>query len=30
MDASRRGYDEALLLNIDGNVAEAAVTNVFV
>jgi len=30
MEASRRGYDEALLLNIEGNVAEAAVTNVFV
>jgi branched-chain amino acid aminotransferase len=30
MDASRRGYDEALLLNIEGNVAEAAVANVFV
>ncbi|MFZ0685578.1 MAG: branched-chain amino acid transaminase [Terriglobales bacterium] len=29
MDASRRGYDEALLLNIDGDVAEAAVANVF-
>ena len=30
MEASRRGYDEALLLNIEGNVAEAAVANVFV
>jgi branched-chain amino acid aminotransferase len=30
MEASKRGYDEALLLNIDGNVAEAAVANVFV
>jgi branched-chain amino acid aminotransferase len=29
MEASRRGYDEALLLNIDGNVAEAAVANIF-
>ena len=29
MEASRRGYDEALLLNIDGNVAEGAVANVF-
>jgi branched-chain amino acid aminotransferase len=29
MDASRRGYDEALLLNVEGNVAEAAVANVF-
>jgi branched-chain amino acid aminotransferase len=28
-DATRRGYDEALLLNVDGNVAEAAVANVF-
>ena len=30
MDASRRAYDEALLLNMEGNVAEAAVANVFV
>jgi branched-chain amino acid aminotransferase len=30
MEASRRGYDEALLLNIDGNVAEAAVANIFI
>jgi len=30
MEASRRGYDEALLLNLEGNVAEAAVANVFV
>jgi branched-chain amino acid aminotransferase len=30
MEASSRGYDEALLLNIDGNVAEAVVANVFV
>jgi branched-chain amino acid aminotransferase len=30
MEASRRGYDEALLLNIDGDVAEAAVANIFV
>jgi branched-chain amino acid aminotransferase len=30
MEASRRGYDDALLLNIEGNVAEAAVANIFV
>jgi len=30
MDASRHGYDDALLLNMDGNVAEAAVANIFV
>ena len=30
MEASSRGYDEALLLNIEGNVAEAAVANVFI
>jgi branched-chain amino acid aminotransferase len=30
MEASQRGFDEALLLNIDGNVAEAAVANVCV
>lgn len=29
MEASRRGYDEALLLNMEGNVAEAAVANIF-
>jgi branched-chain amino acid aminotransferase len=29
-EASNRGFDEALLLNIDGNVAEAAVANIFV
>ena len=29
VEASRRGYDEALLLNIEGKVAEAAVANVF-
>lgn len=28
-DALRRGYDEALLLNADGNLAEAAVENIF-
>jgi len=30
MDALRRGYDETLLLNTDGNLAEAAVANLFV
>jgi len=30
MEASRRGYDDALLLNMEGNVAEAAVANIFV
>jgi branched-chain amino acid aminotransferase len=30
MDALQRGFDEALLLNMEGNVAEAAVANVFV
>jgi branched-chain amino acid aminotransferase len=30
MEASRRGYDDGLLLNLDGNIAEAAVANVFV
>ncbi len=29
MEASRRGFDEALLLNMEGNVAEAAVANIF-
>jgi len=30
MDAARRGFDEALLLNMEGNIAEAAVANIFV
>ncbi len=30
LDAMRRGYDEALLLNTAGNLAEAAVANIFV
>jgi branched-chain amino acid aminotransferase len=30
MEAMRRGYDEAVLLNVEGNVAEAAVANIFV
>jgi branched-chain amino acid aminotransferase len=30
MEALRRGYDDALLLNMEGNVAEAAVANIFV
>ncbi len=29
-EAEQRGYDEALLLNADGNVAEGAVENVFI
>ena len=30
MDAMRRGFDEALLLNTEGDVAEASVANIFV
>jgi branched-chain amino acid aminotransferase len=29
-EAARRGFDEALLLDINGNVAEAAVANIFI